>query len=117
LARSSRGRLEDSFQVLRNNDLGPPVGIATVVDLSDVRGNFSSKPRQINAGRPQNARRILILGQRQQQVLERHLRMLLGIRIAGCARKRRSKVLRHGDAPKIIDYHPPKPSTGSASPH
>jgi len=35
--------------------------------------------------------------------------MLLGIGITRGARKRRSKMLRHGNAPEIIDNHSPEP--------
>jgi hypothetical protein len=41
--RGSSG-LENSFQVMRNKDLGWPVGIATGLDLADVRRYFSRQP-------------------------------------------------------------------------
>src|SRR5512135_2792089 len=42
-------------------------------------------------------------------MLQRHFRLLLGIGVARGARKRRSKVLRHGNAPEVIHYHPREP--------
>lgn len=111
LPRRRRRGFENSFQIRGNKNLRRSVYVTPVLDLPDMRGHVSGKPRQINVRRAQHARRILILCQRQQQVLERHFRVLLRIGIAGGARKRRSQMLRHRNAPEIIDYHPPEPSS------
>lgn len=107
LSRCCCSSLEYSFQVVRNKNLRRPARIATRLDLANVGGNFACQPRQIDIRSSQDTRGIGVLRQRQQEMLERDFRVVLGIRVARGARKRRSKVLRHRNAPEFINNHPP----------
>jgi hypothetical protein len=101
--------LEDPLEVGRNKNLARSVGIAAILDTANMRRHLTRKPGQIDVRGSQNDGGIGVLGQRQQQMLQRHRRMLLSIGIARGARQRRSKMLRHGNSPEVLDDHSPEP--------
>jgi hypothetical protein len=110
LTRGSGGGLQDPLQISRNHNLSRPVRWSAVLDLSDMRGHLARKPGQIHIARPQDACGIRIFGQREQEMLQRDLRVGLRVGVTRGARQGRSQVLRHGNAPQIIDHHSPAPA-------
>jgi hypothetical protein len=104
LAGSSGRSVENALQVLGNENLRlrPP---AAVFDAAKLIGDLAGQTRNVDVAQSQNLDGVRVFRQREQQMLQCHLRMRLGIGIARCARQCRSQALPHRYAIKTVDDH------------
>jgi hypothetical protein len=110
LSRGRRRSLQNALQIMGDENLVRSAWRPPVLDLADMAGDFRGQARQIDVAGPQDHGSVGIFRQGEQQMLQRHIWMGLGVGVTRGARKGRSQMLRHGYAPQIIDHHSPEPA-------
>jgi hypothetical protein len=110
LSRGRSCRLQNALQIVGDENLVGAARRPPILDLTDMARDLGGQPREIDVARTQNSGGVGIFRQGKEQVLQRDFGMGLSVGITRGARKGRSQMLRHGNAPQIIDHHSPEPA-------